>query len=693
MASPAHASPLISEADRRRRRRPQLSCVLCRRRKVKCNRELPCDQCYKLSKGRSCVYNDIIPSAENPDHGALSSNSVDPSRSAPQRSPIESNTGLRRSGEHNAQPGENILRTQGDSRLGDGHPVSSYASSTLASPGVSRTASTQEAVSSSDQPFRQSSSITTHGESELDETHRDSFNDQPSLNFIEDGWTTEFHGESHWSTIFQMLPNVRLLIHNLTVSTDDGSRASFWKYLTEFREKRMMQLNSDIINLGLVAHASLREELAPHEVCDRLVASYHESFGKLYEVVPWRDFMRDYNSLWLGIEPYRCEFAVILILVLTIGNAFLSDQENRLPHSMVLKWFSMAKVWRNTTADINKYNLTSLQVDILLYLARRLYCIGPPHDSVGSAVLVRNAMAMSLHKDSSHLVDMSVEERLLRRRLWYTVLELDVQSSLESGMQPTCPEADSWMGARLEQEGTSISEQSFLVRSLPIRLKIAQLLNRSRFDLTYDVACELNDELMAAVGWSLSERPTDPYATGDNFVGEYTRLLVRRALLALHWPFAIRNDHRFYFSRNACLVTALKILQQLIPEGSHDAGLQHLIRGECSIYQNDAFPAALFLCFELLRGISKPDSGHVLEQVSSLQHEAMDLLNRFIALAEQRVMGSDYSEVAFVIVSVMHAYVCWVDGGASDTSGGGLQEMADGIAQRCMSLMQSRSYM
>lgn len=205
MASPAHASPLISEADRRRRRRPQLSCVLCRRRKVKCNRELPCDQCYKLSKGRSCVYNDIIPSAETPDHGALSSNSVDPSRSAPQRSPFESNTGLRRSREHNAPPRENILRTQGDARLRDGRPVSSHATSILASPGISRTASTQEAVSSSDQPFSQSSSITVHGDSEVDETLIDSSTDQPSLNFIEDGWMTEFHGESHWSTVLKMV--------------------------------------------------------------------------------------------------------------------------------------------------------------------------------------------------------------------------------------------------------------------------------------------------------------------------------------------------------------------------------------------------------------------------------------------------------------------------------------------------------
>ncbi|KAL1964154.1 hypothetical protein VTN77DRAFT_7242 [Rasamsonia byssochlamydoides] len=708
MASPgrAHASPLISEIDdRRRRRRPQLSCVLCRRRKVKCNRELPCDQCYKLSKGRSCVYTDIIQSPGDSDHGIpSSSNPVDTGRSAPQ-----SNTGLRRLREHNAPLGESSpLRThrnEQEIRRRDVIPVSSHATSLTASPGINRTASTQEAVpfSPRDQPLRQVDSIVTaHGQSELDEAHIDSSNDQPNLNFIEDGWMTEFHGESHWSTILPMLANVRPLIHNLTVCREDGTRASFWKYLTQLREKRILQLNADIINLALVTHVDLREDMASRAVCDRLVASYHDSFGKLYGVVPWRDFMRDYDQLWLGMENSRCEFLVILILVLSIGNAFVKDGEYRLPHSTVLKWFSMAKVWKNTTADMNKYSLTSLQVDILLFLTRRLYCIGPPNDSVGSAILVRNAMAMSLHKDPSHLVGMPVEERSLRWRLWYTVLELDVQSSLESGMQPTCPESDSWMGERLEQqEEGSMSEQPALIRSLPVRLKIAQLLNGSRFDLTYDMACELNDELTAAAGWSLSEeRTTNPYPT-NSFVEEHTRLLIRRAFLALHWPFAIRHDRRFYFSRNVCTFTALKILRQLIPgeEGSqHTTGLQTLIRKECSIYQNDAFPAAVFLCFELLRGVVSKPAGmdHALEQVPSLKQEAMDLLSRFIGLAEERVVGSEYSETAFVIPSVMHAYVCWVDGGASsDTSQEGesllLQDMANGIAQRCIELMQLRS--
>lgn len=39
-----------------RRRRPALSCTICRRRKLKCDRTLPCGQCRKSKTPDACVY-------------------------------------------------------------------------------------------------------------------------------------------------------------------------------------------------------------------------------------------------------------------------------------------------------------------------------------------------------------------------------------------------------------------------------------------------------------------------------------------------------------------------------------------------------------------------------------------------------------------------------------------------------------
>lgn len=40
----------------RKRPRPTLSCIECRRKKLKCDRNRPCDQCLKSAHSGQCVY-------------------------------------------------------------------------------------------------------------------------------------------------------------------------------------------------------------------------------------------------------------------------------------------------------------------------------------------------------------------------------------------------------------------------------------------------------------------------------------------------------------------------------------------------------------------------------------------------------------------------------------------------------------
>lgn len=46
----------MSTTDPPRRRRPPLSCCICRQRKLKCDRDMPCGQCVKSKKPDDCVY-------------------------------------------------------------------------------------------------------------------------------------------------------------------------------------------------------------------------------------------------------------------------------------------------------------------------------------------------------------------------------------------------------------------------------------------------------------------------------------------------------------------------------------------------------------------------------------------------------------------------------------------------------------
>lgn len=40
----------------KRRRRPPLACIACRRRKVRCDRKLPCQNCVRARRATSCAY-------------------------------------------------------------------------------------------------------------------------------------------------------------------------------------------------------------------------------------------------------------------------------------------------------------------------------------------------------------------------------------------------------------------------------------------------------------------------------------------------------------------------------------------------------------------------------------------------------------------------------------------------------------
>lgn len=52
----SHARGATSPKSPPRRRRPALSCTICRRRKLKCDRSLPCAQCVKSKTPDQCVY-------------------------------------------------------------------------------------------------------------------------------------------------------------------------------------------------------------------------------------------------------------------------------------------------------------------------------------------------------------------------------------------------------------------------------------------------------------------------------------------------------------------------------------------------------------------------------------------------------------------------------------------------------------
>lgn len=77
-----------------------------------------------------------------------------------------------------------------------------------------------------------------------------------------------------------------------------------------------------------------------------------------------------------------------------------------------------------------------MQIHYLLLLSRQVNRVGPDLVWISAGALVRMAMQMGLHQDPNIIGDMSVLQNEMRRRLWYTILEMNVQAALECGMHP-----------------------------------------------------------------------------------------------------------------------------------------------------------------------------------------------------------------------------------------------------------------
>ncbi|KAM6530133.1 hypothetical protein FALCPG4_008255 [Fusarium falciforme] len=154
---------------------------------------------------------------------------------------------------------------------------------------------------------------------------------------------------------------------------------------------------------------------------------------------------------------------------------------------------------------------------ILLTLARSVYGAGQDTVWVLTGLMSRTAMYMGLYRDPSKLGDekMTIFKAEMRRRLWLSILELDLQSAYDAGGallisaedDDTLPPADlddeglinelenPSPGGRADGGSTHLSVALILAQSLPFCLKIFRHANDFRIQDSYSETLRLNSEL------------------------------------------------------------------------------------------------------------------------------------------------------------------------------------------------------
>jgi hypothetical protein len=334
-------------------------------------------------------------------------------------------------------------------------------------------------------------------------------------------------------------------------------------------------------------HTNVVPEVAmfvpPRGVCDQLVKCYLRTFEGVLRVLHIPTFLKEYEQYWADTTIAKPSVLNKILLVCAIGLPFYSGEGHARLRASCTKWIQAAENWLSAPHEKSRLNLTGVQIHILVVIARQVCCVDGDLTWITGGALLRTAMHCGLHRDPSHFAKISPFIAEMRRRLWMTVVELTVQSSLDTGMPPmlTPEHYDTLLPSNLNDddlnegsisppipkpadEFTQTSVQIALCASLPLRLEITRRLNDLRSEIPYDDTLRLGAELsnFCRSKMQLLQGSLKSIADLHPFQLKALDTLVRRFILILHRPYFARanNEPKYYYSRKVCLDISMFVI-------------------------------------------------------------------------------------------------------------------------------------
>jgi hypothetical protein len=321
-----------------------------------------------------------------------------------------------------------------------------------------------------------------------------------------------------------------------------------------------------------------KADLPSKDVADELVDCYLRTTEAVYRILHVPSFKRDYDALWVSDSEPDTAFQIQLKLVLAIGA--ITFDENFSLRASAMHWVCEAQNFISKPEFKSQLNIRFLQTSILLILARETINVGGELIWISVGALFRTAVYMGLHRDPAHLTKRTTYAAEMRRRLWNTILEISLQSSIISGGPPfvTLQDFDTeppqnFDDDQLVAEGpvpkpedtfTHMSIAIVLRKTFPLRLAITKLLNDLRPPRPYEETLRLDTELRAS--YKILRRMLQGYKSSTGFVpSQYevrvVDVLINHYLLSLHIPFLgpALHETAYAFSRKVVTETSLKI--------------------------------------------------------------------------------------------------------------------------------------
>ncbi|KAF5602222.1 Zn(2)-C6 fungal-type DNA-binding domain-containing protein [Fusarium pseudocircinatum] len=405
--------------------------------------------------------------------------------------------------------------------------------------------------------------------------------------------STKFYGCSYSLNLYQQFTDLRPYIVKIKTQ---------YPCINSLRDEIYAPFNNNyrrrhILQDGALEN-SLRELVPIKSIMDVLVQTYIDRYEITRRVLHIPTFITEYNNHWIDQSSTPVCFLVQMLLVAATAASCHPEVcidlfSHNTTHDHVIKWVEAAEAWVSSHSNQPPRSWDILVTHCLLLIAKRANFIKEGSFWTSTGALVRWAMAAGYHREVIPAAKISPFSREMRRRLWATVIELDVQASIERGMPPNVRIGDFNIKSPLNVDDEKLEEsmqdslvgmpiatltntsfQELLYRSLPVRLKICAFINGCCEEVDFDKVLELEEELGQALRdipeWDSPQADPRQHRTAT-YIKNMLGIVLHQYILLLHFHFLVRiiSSSKSLICRRARLEVSTKILdyyQRLIKE-------------------------------------------------------------------------------------------------------------------------------
>ncbi|KND91084.1 putative transcriptional regulatory protein, partial [Tolypocladium ophioglossoides CBS 100239] len=469
--------------------------------------------------------------------------------------------------------------------------------------------------------------------------------------------STKFYGFSYHLNFYQQFPDLPPFIAQLKAQNPliDQLRDDIFSVTS--RRPRTHPLSEERADEETLGHL-----IPQRSVADTLVQTYFDRFEVTHRVLNIPVFMAEYNRHW---ENPRCtpaasvvQFLLVMATAASIHPEIpMSAAGSNSVHDLARRWIEATEAWITSESITPPESGSALMTHCLLLISKRANYLQESDFWTSTGRLVRWAMAAGYHCEAGPSAPISLFHREVRRRLWTTIIELDLQASIERGMPPSIKRSDFSTRMPLNADDDAMQEsteevptcqplstwtntsfQVILHRSFATRLDVCSLVNGPQDQADFDQVLRLGDMLVQA----LRELPAwHSYHTNPRerrtilYVEAMLRTILNQYILLLHIPWAIKTPttSTSEISRRARLDAAAAILNYtrrlvegaIVPEPGCRIGL---------------VLAALNICHELYLNsqCSPPEApDDMISTIPELAEIFLSMVERALLILEKRV--------------------------------------------------------